>query len=124
MENLVREQTEESPEIQFVTTGQLLIRGISVLENVNGFYTDVFNWLNEFGKRLPESVSLVFEIEYLNTSSNKICVELARKVSGFKNACKNLSIVWRYENGDDDAYELGKDIEYWTGSEFKFETYN
>ena len=123
MIDLVREQTEESPEINFKTNGVLLIRGISVLENINTFYNDVFDWLEEFGLHLPTSINLIYDLEYVNTSSTKSCVEIARKVDSYRAKCPDINITWRYREGDEDAYELGKDIEYWVKIEFKYEVY-
>lgn len=124
MMDLIREQTEQSPEISFTDKGILLIKGISVLENINHFYKDVFDWLENFELKLPESVQLIFDLEYVNTSSTKTCVEIARKVDSFKEKCPNVQIIWRYKDGDEDAFELGKDIEYWVKVDFNYETYS
>jgi hypothetical protein len=124
MIDLVREQTEQSPEINFKTNGDLLIRGISVLENIHSFYTDIFDWLEEFEHTLPSAINLIFDLEYVNTSSTKSCVEIARKVDSYRAKCPNINITWRYKEGDDDAYELGKDIEYWVKIKFNYEVYS
>lgn len=122
MENLIIHQTDETPEINFNMNGQLLIKGVSIPENITNFYTPLINWIVALGDHLPESVNLVFEIEYINTSSTRVFIDVIKQVNLLKERCPNTSITWKYEEDDEDIYDLGKDLEYSAKSTFVFET--
>jgi uncharacterized Fe-S radical SAM superfamily protein PflX len=121
MENLFIQQTEETPEINFNINGQLLIRGISIPENITSFYLPVINWIKEFGLNTPSSISLVFEIEYINTSSTRVYMDIIKRVYSLKEKCPNTNIVWKYAEDDEDNLDLGKDLEYSAKAIMKFE---
>lgn len=121
MENISLSQTNETPEIHFQIDGNLLIKGVSIPENVVAFYAPLIVWLDELKQQPPESVLLQFEIEYINTASTRAFIELIKKVLSFKTKSQNVRIIWRYANGDDDNFDLGKDLEYSMRETFEFE---
>jgi hypothetical protein len=121
MENLTLSQTNETPEINFQIDGHLLIKGVSIPENVVDFYTPLIVWLEELKAQLPESVLLTFEIEYINTSSTRAFIDVIKKVLSFKTKSQHVRIIWRYADGDDDNFDLGKDLEYSVRESFEFE---
>jgi hypothetical protein len=121
MKDLIIKQTENTPEINFQGNGELLIKGVSVLENAVSFYTPIMNWLDEFEKETPDIINLVFEIEYINTATTKLCVGIVKKVYAFRQLNSNVTIIWRYDEKDLDNYDLGKDFEYWANVPIKFE---
>ncbi len=121
MENLILKQTDDTPEINFGTDGCLKLTGISIPENVINFYTPVINWIKDLENNTPSEISLIFEIEYINTSSTRAFIDLIKKVVSLdKNDCQ-IRIVWRYREEDHDNLELGKDLEYSSKSIFVFE---
>lgn len=121
MENLIIQSTEETPEINFNINGTLLIKGVSIPENITLFYTPIVNWLNELQNNLPNSVNLTFEIEYINTSSTRVFIDIIKKVAAIKATLPNTTITWKYEEDDEDNFDLGKDLEYSAKTEFVFE---
>ncbi len=121
MENLVFKATDETPEINFNANGKLFLKGISVPENVANFYSPLVAWLGELEMNLPLEVTLIFEIEYINTSSTRAFIDLVKKVISLNSDKCSAKIVWRYEDGDDDNLDLGKDLEYSAKTTFEFE---
>ncbi len=122
MTDLIINSTDETPEIVFKTSGDLLIKGVSIPENVARFYAPVTEWLEELKTCLPAHTRLVFEIEYINTSSSRSLIDISRRIASIKNSGNNASIVWRYMEDDEDNLELGKDLEYSAKIDFIFET--
>ncbi|MCC6373040.1 MAG: DUF1987 domain-containing protein [Bacteroidia bacterium] len=114
MENLFIARTDETPEINFNVNGDLLVKGVSIPENILKFYKPVMDWIERFEKHSVEFVKMTFEIEYANTSSSRVFIDLIRRVDGLKKNGVNSTIIWRYAEGDDDNYDLGKDMEYVT----------
>lgn len=121
MKDLIILHTDESPEVNFKTTGQFLIKGVSIPENVSKFYSPVTDWLDDLKTHLPENIILIFEIEYINTSTSRAFIDIARKVASFKELGKTVKIIWRYAEDDEDNLDLGKDLEYSSKTEFTFE---
>lgn len=120
MGNLEIEKTNQTPEINFNTNGVFLVKGISTPDNVQKFYQPVFNWLNDFKLTNPVEISLTLEIDYLNTSSTRVMVELLNLLNTFKQLNTKISILWLYEDGDDDMLELGEDLKISSKSEIEF----
>ena len=124
MKDLIIRQTEESPEVNFKSNGEFLIKGVSIPENVSKFYSPLTDWLEEFKKNLTENIKLTFEIEYINTSTSRSFIDIAKKIASFKEQGKNVKIIWRYVTDDEDNLDLGKDLEYSSKTEFVFEAFN
>ncbi len=120
MENLTWSPTDETPEINFNRDGTLLIKGVSIPENAAKFYGPIIKWLDELSHDLPASISLIFEIEYINTSSTRAFIDVIKKVLSFKTKSQNVKIIWHYLAGDDNNFDLGKDLEYSVKENFEF----
>lgn len=120
MNNLVIKKTQETPEVSFYTDGQLLLRGISIPENITIFYSPIFEWLLDFKSNLPKKVTLNFEFEYINTTTTYVLMEIVNKVLEFKTHGTEVVIYWGYEEDDEDIYDIGKLLEYRTKTEFEF----
>jgi len=116
MENLVIPIKKRSPQIEFNTNGSLSILGNCFPEDPRGFFVPIFSWLEEFKLSHTGEVELTIDLNYVNTSSIKILLELIQGVTGnFKSKTK---INWIYEIEDEDMLEVGEDLE--KVSEFKF----
>lgn len=120
MNNLIIEKTQQTPEISFQTNGELSIKGISTPHNVQKFYQPLFDWLREYKDSEPANVNLVLEMEYLNTSSSRMFVELLLIVNSLKTQDTSVKITWRYEEDDEDILDLGEDLRLSSKSEFDF----
>jgi hypothetical protein len=120
MEDLFISITQQTPEISFKSNGELSIKGVSIPENTHAFYLSATNWLKEFEFHLPPEIKLDLDFEYLNTASNRSIIELIKLVSKYKQKRVNLVINWLYEADDDDAKELGEDIEFCVDVKFNY----
>jgi SiaC family regulatory phosphoprotein len=121
MENLIIKGTEQTPEINFNKNGLLVIKGISIPENITDFYIPIIQWMSELEKELPTTIHLVFEIEYINTSSTRVFIDIIKKINAYKELCPDTTISWKYAEDDEDNFDLGKDLEYSTKAVFHFE---
>jgi hypothetical protein len=111
MNDLLILQTQETPQITFTSLGNLEITGISIPENVNNFYKPIFDWLDRFGDTKPKKITLTLDLEYMNTSSTRVVLQILNKLKAFNSNGSSLSIVWKYEEDDADMKELGEDLE-------------
>lgn len=122
MDTLIIEQGIKTPGIMFIKSeGRLEIRGKSIPENSLEFYEPVFSWLDDYANDPKLETQLVIALEYFNTSSSKCLLDVMRKLESLHLASKSkVSILWLYEEDDEDMLEAGED--YKTIVKLPFET--
>ncbi len=124
MENLIIERTVQTPEVRFLTSGELTLEGISMPDNVNQFYTPLFDWVTLFMAANPNEINIMLWIDYLNTSSTRVLIDFLKHLKSLTNPKTPLKIVWKYESDDDDMLELGEEIALVSGVEFEYQSFN
>ena len=111
MNNLEVAETIATPAISFnASTGRLFINGKSIPENVFDFYTPILSWIDEYSATPTSQTVLELKLEYFNTSSSKRIFDIMKRME--KLAMSDLSkvtIVWYYEEDDEDIYFAGND---------------
>jgi hypothetical protein len=111
MENLIIGISSITPQVNFQTNGSMLIKGVSQPGDVSTFYQPVINWLEDFKYNKPAAeVNLILDIDYLNTASTKIFVKILALVNSISQGGVHTKVTWRYDEGDEDMLELGKDL--------------
>jgi hypothetical protein len=118
LEDLLIARTKYTPEIRFLTSGTLSIKGLSLLENSYEMYLQAIDWLKAFGNEPPRDIRLDLKLEYLDTSSVRSVVDIVKLLNSFKDRGFNIRINWYYEKDDDDFYEIGEAMQYVSRSEF------
>jgi hypothetical protein len=111
MYNLIIEGTEDTPKIIFdIENGLYEISGRSLPEDVLSFYTPVLEWFDAFAKSTSNALKLQIKLEYFNTASSKILLDIFMKLEETKDEGKDIRIDWYYLKPDIDMYEAG--VEY------------
>lgn len=118
IKNLVITKTKRTPEIIFKTSGELMIKGRSLPEDVINFYKPVLTWLEEFKLTAPEKVTLTIDLSYLSTSTARIALEILRTITSIENC--NATINWMYEEEDADMREQGEILQSSIKRQFEF----
>jgi len=123
MNNLFIESTNGTPAISFdVEKGILALRGKSLPEDAIRFYKSVDKSLDEFiQKKSNTLLEINCEFVYINTSSSKALYNILKKA--VENLKQNVSIVWGYEEDDEDLQEQGQDFADALGVNFKFKQF-
>jgi hypothetical protein len=119
METLIIEQTNFSPRIEMNLNGEIVIHGRSIVEDSMKFYAPIKQWVENCEL---ESVNVDVRLDYINTSSSKQLYILLEKIVT-KFPSNNIQINWRYEEGDDETLDLGKDFEFQFKVPFTFVSY-
>ena len=120
MENLLLEQTPQSPKVELNCTGEMLITGVSTISDARKFYGLITDWLADLKNIAPKQINFSFEISYVNTPSSLMFVEILRKVNSLKSKDTEVRIIWRYEEDDEDILSFGEEIETATNSKFEY----
>jgi uncharacterized Fe-S radical SAM superfamily protein PflX len=118
MKNLVITKTKKTPEIIFKTSGELMIKGRSLPEDVISFYKPVLTWLEDFKLTSPEKITLSIDFSYLSTSTARITLEIIRTITSIENS--NATINWMYEEEDTDMREQGEILQTSVKKSFEF----
>lgn len=105
--------TEKTPQINFDhEQGQLEIRGKSVPEDSFKFFEPMNSWLDAYFQNPASNTELNVALEYFNTSSAKVLLELFKKMNQLDKSGKSaIKINWVYEEDDDDMLEAGHDYQ-------------
>lgn len=108
MENILIEQTSKTPKVDFNSkTGVLTLEGISIPENTVDFYHSLVYWLNEYSTNPVEETTLNLKLEYFNTSTSVVLLNIFKIFSEIKNS--KIVINWYFETDDIEMEEVGRD---------------
>ncbi|HAF27846.1 MAG TPA: nuclear pore complex subunit [Bacteroidales bacterium] len=110
MTELLIEGTSSTPNIYFdKNSGKFEIKGKSFPEESRIFFAPVFEWLNEYSKNPNEETLFEFKMEYFNSSSSLIILEILNVLDSINKAGKKVSVSWSHLQIDDDMLEAGEE---------------
>ncbi|PKP47670.1 MAG: nuclear pore complex subunit [Bacteroidetes bacterium HGW-Bacteroidetes-12] len=126
MENLFIEGTTTTPKIDFnAQSGTLIIYGRSIPEHPINFYKPIESWLTEYLQTNPQKISLEIHLDYLNTHSTECLFILLKKIETFKiETSNNVSVIWHYDEDDEDLFDMGENFAEMIKIPFKFNPIN
>ncbi|MFN8207394.1 MAG: DUF1987 domain-containing protein [Bacteroidales bacterium] len=120
MEDMVISGTNKTPTIIFnAQSGVLEIRGTSIPENPMAFYQPVIDWVDKYSEK-PRNTIVNIDLEYFNTSSSKILLNIFKAIARVRQAGCELEINWYFEEDDEEAIESGHDFSMFTKVDFNF----
>lgn len=108
MEELRLPGTKSSPEVILNPSGIIKIKGRSISENILDFFKPVEEWIIEYIKTPADITCLDITLEYFNSASAKLLIQLFMKISYVQLRNKKFIINWYYEEGDEDILERGE----------------
>lgn len=108
MQDLHIQGSNKTPSVDFLVNGDLKIEGRSIPENSHEFYKPLVDWVDEWQTSLPLVIKLTVKLEYINTSSSKVILDLFKRLDGFHSLKKaDTEIIWMYDYDDDDSRDEG-----------------
>ncbi len=124
MEVINIESTEDTPKIILdVQNNNLEFSGISIPEDAAQFYQPVLDWLNEFKQNPQNGSNFVFKLEYFNTASSKVILDILLKIDEIKNNGTDLKVTWYFEKDDEDMEEAGEEYAELVDIDFDLKSY-
>ena len=109
MEDLKHEGSAKTPEVEFNSNGELLLKGRSIPENSIEFYKPLIEWLESYSESPNSTTVLSVQLEYFNTSSSKCILDVFKKLESVSGS--DITVKWHYEEDDEDMLEAGEDYE-------------
>lgn len=119
-------RTERTPEIVLDKSGdkgQIKFIGRSLPDDARTFYQPIIKWIEDYFGNPHESTVISFDLEYFNTSSSKMLLEIIRKFQKLQEKDKHLKVEWYYLEDDEDILESGVTFQDLTDVEFDFISY-
>ena len=83
--------------------------GRSLPEDVVTFYAPVIQWIEEYAKTPNPKTSVIFRLEYFNTASSKILLDILLKFEDIMNEGHEIVVQWYYQEDDEDMQEAGEE---------------
>ena len=126
MEIFRAETTPRTPYLNLnPTTGVFEMKGKSIPENSVGYYKPMFEWFAQYIENPAPTTKLYIHLDYFNTSSSKIIVDLFKKLEQLHKSGKSQAeIVWVYSEDDEDMQEAGEDYKSILKLPFTIQTNN
>lgn len=111
MENLLIKPTSKTPEIEFLASGKLKVKGRSIPEDASIFFDHLQSWVFQYCLNPQPKTTVEIELEYMNSASAKSLLQLLSELTSIITSGKELVVNWAYEEGDDDMMERGEYFE-------------
>jgi hypothetical protein len=120
MEILNLKGTEDTPNIMLdKKNGIFEISGRSLPEDSAEFYRPVIDWINAYAKEAGPATEFVFKLEYFNTASSKLILDVLSALEEIK----GMKILWYFHDDDEDMEEAGQEFSELVEIPFEFKTY-
>jgi hypothetical protein len=108
MENIRIEATDNTPFVNFdATKGFIELSGRSIPEDASAFFFPLIDWLSGYNQNPKDKTVFHFYLEYINSISQKMLIDIFLKACELKNAGHNLEIVWFYDEEDEEMHDEG-----------------
>lgn len=107
MNPLHLEGTPDTPTITLnKSDGIFEITGRSLPEDVIEFYAPAIEWIKEYAKAPNAATVFKFRLDYFNTASSKVILELLNTLKEIK----GMQVEWHYQDDDEDILDAGKEF--------------
>jgi hypothetical protein len=110
MERYFVEATKMTPQIELDPDKKVFsLTGNSRPENPMQFYKPMFEWLNAFFEETSEKMIFEVKMDYFNTSTSKILLDLFELFEKFAES-KDIHVIWYYQSDDEEMQEAGEEL--------------
>jgi len=107
MQNINIPATSNTPQVIFEEDGHLVLKGRSIILDVDSFYNPLIEWLKQLN---TAAVLFTLRFDYFNSASSKKIMELL-KIIDANNNIKVFNVFWHFETDDEDILEIGQIFE-------------
>ncbi|NOZ35326.1 MAG: DUF1987 domain-containing protein [Chlorobi bacterium] len=108
------EGTDDTPQVTFDANPEnpfMEISGRSLPEDVVAFYDPILEWLDEYSENPLEKTVLNIKLEYFNTASSKLLLDILLKLEDMHEAGNDVLVRWHFPDDDEDMEEAGEEYE-------------
>lgn len=110
MERLEIAATSNTPHIVLdANSNTFLIEGKSFPEDGREFFRQVTEWMEKYKSTKPPLFKINFNLFYLSSSSVISIKQVLMKVAEMQSQGTKVSVIWNYDEDDDDIRKTGED---------------
>ena len=110
MKDIIINGTAKLPTVNLDSVNGLVeISGRSIPEDGKEFYDEIIKWLKEYRQNARPVTTLIFRLEYLNSSSHISVKNILLEVTEMMKEKKNIKIEWYYERDDSSMLDIAND---------------
>ena len=98
--------TDDTPNVILDAENNIIeFSGRSLPEDVATFYAPILEWIDEYAKGPNEKTEVVIKLEYFNTASSKMILDILLKFEEIHNEGHDVVVSWYYMEDDEDMEE-------------------
>lgn len=98
--------TDDTPKVILDAQNNIIeLSGRSLPEDVATFYGPIIEWIGEYAKNPNPKTNVVFKLEYFNTASSKMILDILLKFEEIHNDGHEVVVSWYYQEDDEDMEE-------------------
>lgn len=110
IDHLIFEQSVDTPGVDLdPSTGVCEFTGKSFPADVTAFYQPVIDWINEYSKNPCAKTVVNLKLDYFNTASSKILLEMFNLWETLYKNGNDVTINWHYPDDDEDMEQTGQE---------------
>lgn len=122
MTSINLEGTEDTPKIILdPVNGIYEISGRSLPEDCASFYKPILEYLS--GITPSSKISFSFKLDYFNTASSKMILDILTRLEKIKEKGTDVVIVWYHTEDDEDMQEAGEEFSELVEIPFEIKSY-
>lgn len=116
--------TDDTPNVILDAENNIIeFSGRSLPEDVVTFYAPVIQWIEEYAKSPNAKTNIIFRLEYFNTASSKILLDILLKFEDILNDGHEVVVSWYYQEDDEDMLEAGEEYSEIVDIPFEMHSY-
>ena len=102
--------TDDTPSVNLdKDKGIFEMSGRSLPEDVTAFYQKILDWISEYVKSPNDKTEFNFKLEYFNTASSKVILDILLKFEEIVESGKEVVVKWNYNADEEDMLEAGEE---------------
>ncbi len=116
--------TDDTPNVILDAENNIIeFSGRSLPEDVITFYSPVIEWIEEYAKNPNPKTNVIFRLEYFNTASSKVLLDILLKFEDIINEGNEVAVQWYYQEDDEDMLEAGEEYSEIVDIPFEMHSY-
>ncbi len=124
MEVIKIKGTDDTPNVILDAESNIIeFSGRSLPEDVVTFYAPVIQWIEEYTKSPNSKTEVIFRLEYFNTASSKILLDILLKFEDIHNNGNEVVVQWYFQEDDEDMEEAGEEYSEIVDIPFEMHSY-
>jgi hypothetical protein len=105
--------SEDSPGVELDhASGVLKFAGRSIPSDAEKIYGPIVSWMKSYAESPSEKTTLVCELDYFNTSSQKYLADIFKQINKLHIEGRAVECFWKYKEDDEDMRQIGEQFEY------------